>query len=39
MFADNILEYDNGSCNYKKNYNWLDIYDYIERKNDGKNSN
>lgn len=36
IIYDNIFNKD---CNLKRFDNWLDIYDYIERKNDGKNSN
>ena len=33
MFADNILEYDNGSCNYKKNYNCDNIHNCNNKSN------
>lgn len=36
IIFDNIF---NKNCEFKRYNNWLDIYEYIERINDGKNSN
>jgi len=36
IIFDNLF---NKNCDFKRYNNWLDIYSYIERINDGKNSN